>query len=111
MWTKGGRGGSEYEVTTLADSGPGSLRDAVSGSDRTIVFRVSGTIQLQSGLKIAGSNLTIAGQTAPGGGICVAGYGTNISGGAHDIVMRYLRFRLGDENAVADDAFNTNVPG
>ena len=111
MWAKGGRGGSVYEVTTLADSGPGSLRDAVSGSDRTIVFRVSGTIQLQSGLKIAGSNLTIAGQTAPGGGICVAGYGTNISGGAHDIVMRYLRFRLGDENAVADDAFNTNVPG
>ncbi|MGW7684132.1 Ig-like domain-containing protein [Kribbella sp. NPDC054772] len=110
-WAKGGRGGSVYEVTTLADSGPGSLRDAVSGSDRTIVFRVSGTIQLETGLLIAGSNLTIAGQTAPGGGICVAGHSTNIKGSAHDIVIRYLRFRLGDENEIADDSFNTNVPG
>ncbi len=110
-WSKGGRGGSVYEVTNLNDAGPGSLRDAVSGSDRTVVFRVSGTIELETGLTIAGSNLTIAGQTAPGGGICVAGRGTNVKGGAHDIVIRYLRFRLGDRNAAADDAFNTNVPG
>ncbi|WP_350274359.1 Ig-like domain-containing protein [Kribbella sp. HUAS MG21] len=110
-WAKGGRGGSVYEVTTLADSGPGSLRDAVSGSDRTVVFRVSGTIHLETGLMISGNNLTIAGQTAPGGGICVAGQGTGIKGGAHDIVIRYLRFRLGDLNAVAGDSFETNVPG
>ncbi|TCN38329.1 pectate lyase [Kribbella orskensis] len=110
-WAKGGRGGSVYEVTTLNDSGPGSLRDAVSGSDRTVVFRVSGTIQLQSQLLIAGNNLTIAGQTAPCGGICLSGHSTGIKGGAHDIVIRYLRFRLGDLNAIADDAFNTNVPG
>lgn len=110
-WAKGGRGGSVYEVTNLNDDGPGSLRDAVSGSDRTVVFRVSGTIELQSGLTIAGSNLTIAGQTAPGGGICVSGHGTNVKGGAHDIVIRYLRFRLGDLKAVAGDAFETNVPG
>ncbi|MFI6676589.1 Ig-like domain-containing protein [Kribbella sp. NPDC050470] len=110
-WATGGRGGTVYEVTNLNDSGPGSLRDAVSGSNRTVVFRVSGTIVLETGLEIAGNNLTIAGQTAPGGGICVSGRGTSIKGGAHDIVIRYLRFRLGDRNAAADDAFNTNVPG
>ncbi|WP_406052456.1 Ig-like domain-containing protein [Kribbella sp. NBC_00889] len=110
-WAKGGRGGSVYEVTTLADSGPGSLREGVSGSDRTIVFRVSGTIELKSQLLIAGNNLTIAGQTAPGGGICVSGYGTGVKGSAHDIVIRYVRFRLSDRNEIADDAFNTNVPG
>ncbi|MFI6830280.1 Ig-like domain-containing protein [Kribbella sp. NPDC050241] len=110
-WAKGGRGGSVYEVTTLADSGPGSLREGVAGSDRTIVFRVSGTIELKSQLLIAGNNLTIAGQTAPGGGICVSGYGTGVKGSAHDIVIRYVRFRLSDRNEIADDAFNTNVPG
>ncbi|WP_327636651.1 Ig-like domain-containing protein [Kribbella sp. NBC_00482] len=110
-WAKGGRGGSVYEVTTLADSGPGSLREGVSGSDRTIVFRVSGTIKLESQLLISGNNLTIAGQTAPGGGICLSGHGTGIKGSAHDIVIRYLRFRLGDLYEIADDSFNTNVPG
>ena len=110
-WAVGGRGGSVYEVTTLADSGPGSLREGVSGSDRTIVFRVSGTIELQSQLLIAGNNLTIAGQTAPGGGICLSGHSTGIKGSAHDIVIRYLRFRLGDHFEIADDSFNTNVPG
>ena len=87
-WSKGGRGGSVFEVTTLADSGPGSLREGVSGSDRTIVFRVSGTIMLETQLLIAGNNITIAGQTAPGGGICLAGHSTGIKGGAHDIVIR-----------------------
>jgi hypothetical protein len=110
-WAVGGRGGSVYEVTTLADAGPGSLREGVSGSDRTIVFRVSGTIELQSQLLIAGNNLTIAGQTAPGGGICLSGHSTGIKGSAHDIVIRYLRFRLGDHFEIADDSFNTNVPG
>jgi hypothetical protein len=110
-WAKGGRGGSVYEVITLNDAGPGSLRDAVSGSDRTVVFRVSGTIELQSQLLIAGNNLTIAGQTAPGGGICLSGHSTGVKGGAHDIVIRYLRFRLGDQFEIADDSFNTNVPG
>lgn len=110
-WAKGGRGGSVYEVTTLADSGPGSLREGVSGSDRTIVFRVSGTIKLETQLLISGNNLTIAGQTAPGGGICLSGHSTGIKGSAHDIVIRYLRFRLGDLYEIADDSFNTNVPG
>src|SRR5699024_12663956 len=59
--TTGGRGGEVYEVTTLADSGEGSLREAVSGDNRMIVFRVGGTIELDGGLEVTGSNLTIAG--------------------------------------------------
>ncbi|WP_426448057.1 pectinesterase family protein [Paenibacillus sp. S-38] len=102
-YTTGGRGGSVYEVTTLADSGPGSLRDAVSGSNRTVVFKVGGTIHLQSPLKITGSNLTIAGQTAPGEGITVADYTTSMDG--DNLIVRYLRFRLGDRVMSEDDAF------
>ncbi len=101
--TTGGRGGEVYEVTTLADSGPGSLRDAVSASDRTVVFRVSGTIHLEGGLDVTGSNLTIAGQTAPGGGICVAGNETEIK--ADNIILRYLRFRGTDAMGTPIDTF------
>lgn len=103
MYTTGGRSGDVYEVTTLADSGPGSLRDAVSRSNTTVVFRVGGTIHLESPLKITGTNLTIAGQTAPGEGITVSDYVTNFE--ADNVIIRYMRFRLGDRHPSEDDAF------
>src|SRR5690606_33103859 len=103
MYTTGGRGGEVYEVTTLADSGPGSLREGVSRSNTTIVFKVGGTIHLQSPLKITGSNLTIAGQTAPGEGITVSDYATSFQ--ANNVIVRYMRFRLGDRYPSEDDAF------
>ena len=95
----GGRGGDVYHVTTLADSGPGSLRHGVAtaSSPRTIVFDVSGTIFLRSELVIDRPFLTFAGQTAPGGGVTIAGFGTRISG-THDVIVRFMRFRPGDIN-------------
>ena len=72
-FSTGGRGGDVYEVTTLANSGAGSIVDAVSKGNRTIVFRVSGTIDLGGVILRPKSNTTIAGQTAPGDGICLKG--------------------------------------
>jgi hypothetical protein len=89
----GGRGGSVYHVTTLADSGAGSFRDAVSSGPRIVVFDVGGTISLSTPVSAKG-NLTIAGQTAPGDGIAVIGRETSFSGASNDIV-RYMRFRQG----------------
>ena len=100
----GGRGGAVYEVTNVNDAGAGSLRDALSVGNRTIVFRVSGEIKLASRLIIKQSNITIAGQTAPGDGICISGNTLNIQ--ASDVIIRHLRCRLGDANPVEDDAMN-----
>ena len=103
MYVTGGRGGKVYHVTSLEDDNtPGTLRYAVNQSDtRTIVFDVAGTITLKSDMPISKGNLTIAGQTAPGDGICVKGGTVNIK--ASNIIIRYMRFRLGDESSFLSD--------
>ena len=99
----GGRGGRVLEVTNLNDSGPGSLRAAVEADGpRTVVFRVAGTIQLKSKLVIRNPYITIAGQTAPGDGICIRGYTFGCMG-THDVILRHLRIRIGDESGETMD--------
>ena len=93
--TPGGRGGQVIQVTTLADYGPGSLRQAVrTEGPRIIVFAISGVINLETKLVIKDPWVTIAGQTAPGDGICLRGEGIRVK--THDVVIRHLRIRPGD---------------
>src|SRR5437016_2921209 len=112
-FASGGRGGDVYEVTSLEDSGPGSLRDGINSArgPRTIVFNLSGTIQLKKKLVLDKSDITIAGQTAPGDGIALRDYTFQIKN-ATNVIIRYLRLRLGDQNKPrgakgGDDTFNT----
>lgn len=94
-WTTGGRGGKVLIVTSLQDSGPGTLREAVEATGpRYVVFQTAGLITLGSPLSINNPFITIAGQTAPGDGICIRGETTEIN--THDVVLRYLRFRRGN---------------
>ncbi|HPA45570.1 MAG TPA: pectate lyase [bacterium] len=99
-YTVGGRGGDVYHVVNLSDSGPGSLRTGIDSatSPRTIVFDVGGTITLKTPLEIHGKScLTIAGQTAPGKGITLREHKIDVRD-SREIIIRYLRVRLGDEN-------------
>ena len=115
-FTSGGRGTPSaattvFEVTSLLDNGTaGTLRWALTqaATYRTIVFRVSGTIHLNSKLTIKG-NTTLAGQTAPGGGICIADHPTVISG--DNVIVRYMRIRMGDKNQLKTDASGNPVDG
>ncbi|MBP7052041.1 MAG: pectate lyase [Phycisphaerae bacterium] len=100
-YSRGGRGGRVIHVTTLADSGPGSLREAVDASGpRIVVFDVSGTIKLTKNLYVEEPFITIAGQTAPGDGICLRD--ATLGVGTDHVVIRYLRSRLGDEGRGGD---------
>ncbi len=102
-YTVGGRGGRVIHVTNLNDAGPGSFRAAVSESGpRVVVFDVSGTIRLLSNVSIKNPYLTIAGQTAPGDGICLSGGKIGI--GADQVIIRHIRVRVGDENEGDHDA-------
>jgi hypothetical protein len=102
-FAQGGRGGQVVFVTNLEDSGPGSLRAAVeTKGPRTILFRVSGTIKLAKPLVIREGRVTIAGQSAPGDGITLRDHRLEVA--ADDVVIRYIRSRLGDESKTESDA-------
>jgi len=105
-YATGGRGGKVVEVTNLNDAGAGSFRDAFNqypNEPITIVFRVAGTIELQSALKVTRSNITVAGQTAPGDGICLKGHSfimngaraVSLGGNHGNVIIRFLRSRPG----------------
>lgn len=113
--TVGGRGGRVMIVRNLADAGPGSLRSAVQAKGpRTIVFAVSGVIELKSPIAVREPFVTIAGQTAPGDGICLRQFGLTVD--THDVVIRFIRSRPGnlagkqvDAIAVGGSSYNVVV--
>ena len=119
--TTGGKGGTIYVVTTLSDSinpadnksVPGTFRYAIEqGEARIVIFNVAGTIHLKKPLTLSKGNITIAGQSAPGDGICIADYPLLIKG-ANNVIIRFLRFRLGNESLKIDkntdyDAISVN---
>ena len=111
MYSFGGRGGKVYVVTSLADAGPGTFREACNAiGPRIIVFNVAGTIHLKNRIRIRAPYITIAGQTAPGDGICIRG--ATVCVDTHDVVIRHLRFRRGETNvANRDDALGGNPVG
>lgn len=110
-YTPGGRGGRVFVVTSLADSGPGTFREACeAGGARIIVFNVAGIIKLESPISLRAPYVTIAGQTAPGDGVCITGASFHID--THDVIIRYMRFRRGmTDVAFRDDALGGNAVG
>jgi hypothetical protein len=103
--TPGGRGGKILFVTNLDDSGPGSLRAACDADGpRIVLFRVAGTIALKRPITVTKPFLTIAGQSAPGDGVCLRDASFGIA--THDVVVRYLRSRLGDERGREEDCID-----
>lgn len=111
MWTFGGRGGKVLTVTNLNDDGPGSFRWACEqGGARIIVFNVSGIIRLKSPIYVRAPYVTIAGQTAPGEGICIAGESFQVD--THDVIVRHMRFRRGETLVTnREDSFGGNPVG
>ena len=111
MYSFGGRGGKVIVVTNLNDSGPGSFRAACEeGGPRIVVFNVSGIIRLKAAVSIRAPYITIAGNTAPGDGICIAGNTVELN--THDIIVRHMRFRRGKtEAADRDDSLGGNPVG
>lgn len=111
MYSFGGHGGKVLVVTSLDDSGPGTLRWACEqGGARIIVFNVAGIIHLHSPIIVRAPYVTIEGQSAPGDGICVAGESFWVN--THDVILRYLRFRRGETNVGRrDDALGGNPVG
>lgn len=118
--TPGGAGGATYSVTSLADSGPGTLRDALSSSDRDISFAVGGTITLAATIRVSGHHITVDASTAPAPGITITG-AAGVTGPlvevkqGHDVILRHLRFRdapdpsTGDNLRIWDGAYNVVV--
>ncbi|MEO8237335.1 MAG: polysaccharide lyase [Flavobacterium sp.] len=110
-FTQGGRGGKIFVITSLEDSGKGTFREACEAvGSRTIVFNVSGIIQLKKRISMRAPYVTIAGQTAPGDGICIAGETLEID--THDVIIRHMRFRRGATDVTRrDDALGGNPMG
>lgn len=111
MYSFGGRGGKVITVTSLADRGSGTLREACeTGGARIVVFNVAGIIKLETPIIVNAPYITIAGQTAPGDGVCVAGESFWVN--THDVVVRHMRFRRGETDVTRrDDAFGGNPVG
>lgn len=111
MYTAGGRGGKVLTVTNLNDDGPGSFRWACEqGGARIIVFNVSGIIMLKTPVILRAPYVTIAGQTAPGDGVCIAGESFQVD--THDVIVRHMRFRRGNTNVWnREDSFGGNPVG
>lgn len=98
-FARGGRGGRVIEATNLDDAGPGPFRAAAEAEGpRTVIFRLSGVIHLSSPVTVTNPYLTVAGESAPGDGICFRGYPLGTSSGSSDVIIRHVRVRPGDES-------------